>query len=93
VGVMDTPVVLSQNERTRDSMVILVSDNFLQRCRLITVRLRLVVATRLHKQFSSFWLRISSNTSSCSEESHEWNTLANPIRNVLSILQYWLENA
>jgi hypothetical protein len=28
---------------------------------------------------------------SCSEESHEWNTLANPIRNTLSILQYWLE--
>jgi hypothetical protein len=40
-------------------------------------RLRLVVAMTLHKQLSSFWLRISSNTPSCSEESHEWNTSAN----------------
>jgi hypothetical protein len=40
-------------------------------------RSRLVVEMRLHTQLSSFWLRISSNTSSCLEESHEWNTLAN----------------
>jgi hypothetical protein len=39
-------------------------------------RLELVVATKLHKQLSSFWLCISSNTPSCSEESHEWNILA-----------------
>jgi hypothetical protein len=28
---------------------------------------------------------------SFSEESHEWNTLANSIRHVLAILQYWLD--
>jgi hypothetical protein len=39
---------------------------------------KLVVATRLHKQLSSFRLCISSNMPSYSEESHEWNTLANP---------------
>jgi hypothetical protein len=54
-------------------------------------RLRLVVAMRLHRHLASFRLRISSNTLSCSEESHEWNTFANPIRHVLSILQNWLE--
>jgi hypothetical protein len=32
----------------------------------------------LHKQLSSFRLRILSNTPSCSEESHEWNIPANP---------------
>jgi hypothetical protein len=41
-------------------------------------RLELVAVTKLHKQFSSFWLRISSNTPSYSEESHEWNILAKP---------------
>jgi hypothetical protein len=41
------------------------------------VKLRLVVATRTHAQLSSFWLRMSSNTPSGSEESHEWNTLSN----------------
>jgi hypothetical protein len=41
-------------------------------------RLELVVATKLHKQLSSFRLCISSNTPSCSEESHEWNILAKP---------------
>jgi hypothetical protein len=46
--------------------------------RLITARLELVVATRLHTQLSSFRLCMSSNTPSCSRESHEWNTLANP---------------
>jgi hypothetical protein len=40
-------------------------------------RLQLVVAMRLHTQLSSFWLRMSSNTPSCSEESNEWNTFAN----------------
>jgi hypothetical protein len=54
-------------------------------------KLRLVVATRLQKQLSSFRLCILSNTPSCSEESHEWNTIANLIRHELSILQYWLE--
>jgi hypothetical protein len=34
-------------------------------------RLRLVVATRFHTQFSSFRLRTSGNTSSYSEEGHE----------------------
>jgi hypothetical protein len=53
--------------------------------------LRLVVATTLHKQLSLFRLFILSNTPSCSEESHEWNTFANPIRHALSILQYWIE--
>jgi hypothetical protein len=28
---------------------------------------------------------------SYSEESHEWNPFANPIRHALSILQFWLE--
>jgi hypothetical protein len=39
-------------------------------------RLELVVATKLHKQLSSFRLRILSNTPFCIEESHEWNILA-----------------
>jgi hypothetical protein len=55
------------------------------------VRIRLVAAMSLHLQLSSFQLRISSNTPSCSEESHEWNHFANPIRHTLSILQFWLE--
>jgi hypothetical protein len=55
------------------------------------VRLRLVVVTRFHTQLSSFQLRISSNTPSCSEEGHEWVDFANPIRHTLSILQFWLE--
>jgi hypothetical protein len=55
------------------------------------VRLRLVVATRLHTQLFSFWLRISSNKPSCSEEGHKWNPFANLIRRTLSILQIWLE--
>jgi hypothetical protein len=58
---------------------------------LFTARLILVVATRLHTQLSSFRLCILSNTSPCSEETHEWNTFANPIRHTLSILQKWLE--
>jgi hypothetical protein len=41
-------------------------------------RSRLVVAMTLHEQLSTFPLRISSNMPSCSEESHEWITLANP---------------
>jgi hypothetical protein len=59
------------------NMVMLVSKKIRHHSRLITARLRLVVATRLHKQLFSFWLRILSNTLSYSEESHEWNTLAN----------------
>jgi hypothetical protein len=59
-------------------MVMLVSQKVSHIGRLIMPRSRLVVATRLHKHLSSFWLRISSNTSSCLEESHEWNTHANP---------------
>jgi hypothetical protein len=55
------------------------------------VRLRLVVATRLHIQLSSSRLRMSGNTPSCSEEGHEWNPFANRIRHALSILQFWLE--
>jgi hypothetical protein len=54
-------------------------------------RSRLVVETRPHTRLSSFWLHISSNTSSYSEESHEWNTLADLIRHTFFILQYWLE--
>jgi hypothetical protein len=54
-------------------------------------RARLVVPMRPHTQLSSFQLRISSNTPSYSEESHEWDILASLIRHVLSILQYWLE--
>jgi hypothetical protein len=46
---------------------------------------------RLHPQFSSFQLRISSNTPSCSEEGHKFNAFANSIRHTLSILQFWLE--
>jgi hypothetical protein len=53
--------------------------------------LRLVVATRLHPQLSSFQIRILSNMPSYSEEGHEWNPFANPIRHTLSILQFWLE--
>jgi hypothetical protein len=60
------------------NMVMLVSKKVWYHGRLITARSRLVVATTLHKQLSSFRLRISSNTPSCSEESREWNTLANP---------------
>jgi hypothetical protein len=50
-------------------------------------RLELVVATRLYTQLSLFWLHISSNTPSFSEDGHEWNTIANPMRHALSILQ------
>jgi hypothetical protein len=60
------------------NMAILVSKKVLHLGRLITARLGLVVVTRLHKQLASFQLRISSNTPSCSEESNEWNILANP---------------
>jgi hypothetical protein len=56
-------------------------------------RLKLVVATRLHPQPSSFWLRISSNMPSCSEEDHVWNPFANPIRHALSICIFGLRNA
>jgi hypothetical protein len=54
-------------------------------------RLRLVAAMTLHTQLSSSWLCISSNTPSCSEESHEWNHFASLIRHTLSILQFQLE--
>jgi hypothetical protein len=40
-------------------------------------RLELIVAMRLHTQLSSFRLHMSSNTPSCSVESHECNTFAN----------------
>jgi hypothetical protein len=72
-------------------MVILVSVEIWRRGRLMMARLRLVVATRLHPQLSSFRLRISSNTPSCLEEGHEWDPFANLIRRALSILQFWLE--
>jgi hypothetical protein len=52
---------------------------------------RLVVATTLHTQLSLFQLCISSNTPSYLEEGHGWNTLANLIRQALSILQFWFE--
>jgi hypothetical protein len=55
----------------------LVFNKVWHRGRLITTRSRLVVAMRLRTQLSSFQLRISSNTPSCSEEGHELNTLAN----------------
>jgi hypothetical protein len=55
------------------------------------VRLRVVVATILHKQFSSFQLCILSNMSSYLEESLQWNTFSNLIRHALSSLQNWLE--
>jgi hypothetical protein len=71
--------------------VTLVSNKIWHCGRLITARLRVVVATRLHTQLFSFWLRISKNTPSCSEEGHEWDAFANSIRNVLPILQFWLE--
>jgi hypothetical protein len=91
VRVRDTPVVLSYNKRARVNMVILVSNMVWYRGRHMMARLRLVIAMRLHKQLSSFRLRISSNTQSCSEESHGWDPFANPIRHMLSILQFWLE--
>jgi hypothetical protein len=69
VKVWETPVVLSRNEWTSDDIVMLVSMNVWHRGRLITARSRLVVATRLHTQLSSFRLRILSNTLSCLEES------------------------
>jgi hypothetical protein len=59
-------------------MATLVSNTVWHCGRLIKARSRLVVATRSHTQLSSFWFRISSNTPSCSKESHEWNTFANP---------------
>jgi hypothetical protein len=77
VWVRNAPVVLRHNEWTRDKCGTLVSNKVWHLGRLITVRLRIVVATTLNKQLSSFRLCISSNTPSCSEESHEWNTLAN----------------
>jgi hypothetical protein len=54
-------------------------------------RVGLVVATKLHAQLSSSQLCISSNTSSSSEEDYEWHPFANPIRNILSTLQFWLD--
>jgi hypothetical protein len=74
VRVIDT---LSHNDGLETNVVILVSNTVWHHGRLITARSRLVVATRLHKQLSSFRLRISSNMPSCSEENHEWNTLPN----------------
>jgi hypothetical protein len=56
VRVRDTPVFLSHNEWTRDEHGNACVPEGLTFGRLITVRLRLVVATRLHKQLSSFWL-------------------------------------
>jgi hypothetical protein len=53
---------------------------------LMMVRSRLVVATRLHTQLSSFQLRIPNNMPSCLEEGHKQNPFANPIRPTLSIL-------
>jgi hypothetical protein len=50
------------------NMVRLVFKKLWHLGRLIMAKLRLVVAMRLHKQLSSFQLRISSNTPSCSEE-------------------------
>jgi hypothetical protein len=73
------------------NMVMLVSNKVSHRGRLMMVRLRLVVATRLHTQLSSSQLRITSNTPSCSEEGYKWNTFANSIRHTLSILQFWLK--
>jgi hypothetical protein len=78
VRARDAPVVLSRNEWTRDERGTLVSKKVWHLGRLISVRLRLVVVMALHNQLSSFRLRISSNMPSCSEENHEWNTLANP---------------
>jgi hypothetical protein len=72
-------------------MIMVVSNKVWPRGRLIMAKLWLVLATRLHTQLSSSWLRISSNMSSCSEEGHEWDPFANPIRHVISILQFWLE--
>jgi hypothetical protein len=74
------------------NMVILVSIEILHRGRLMMVRLRLVVAMRLHMQLSSSRLRMSSNTPSCSEESREWNQFANPIRHAPSIFNSGLRN-
>jgi hypothetical protein len=78
VRARDAPVILSRNEWTRDERSTLLSKKVWHLGWLITVRLRLVVAMTLYKQLSSFQLRISSNTPSCSEENHELNTLANP---------------
>jgi hypothetical protein len=72
-------------------MVILVSIEIWHRGRLMMVRLRLVVATRLHIQLPSSRLRMSGNTPSYSDEGHKWNPFANPIRHALSILQFCLE--
>jgi hypothetical protein len=57
------------------NMVTLVSKMVWHFGKLITARLRLVVAKTLHKQLSSFRLHILSNTPSCLEESHKWNLL------------------
>jgi hypothetical protein len=88
IRVRDTPVILSHKNGLATNMVILVSIEIWHCGRLKMVRLRLVVATRLHIQLSSSRLRISSNTPSCSEEGHKWNPFANPIRHTLSILQF-----
>jgi hypothetical protein len=69
VRVWDTPIVLSHNERTSDEHGNIDVQEGLTSRRLITVRLRLLVATRLHKQLFPFQLCISSNVPSCSEES------------------------
>jgi hypothetical protein len=85
IRVRDTSIILSRNEWTSDEHGN-AGVKVRHHSRLIMIRWGLVIATRLHKQLSSFQLHISSNTSSCSEESHEWNTFANPIRHALSIL-------
>jgi hypothetical protein len=86
IRVRDTSVVLSHNKRLGTNMVIIMPSKVWAHGRLMMVWLRLVVATRLHTQFSSSRICISSNKPSCSEESYEWDLIANPIRYVLSIL-------
>jgi hypothetical protein len=48
---------------------------------------------RLHKQLSSFRLRILSNTPSYLEESHEWNTIVNPTGTGFLFCKSGLRNA
>jgi hypothetical protein len=90
VRVRDATVVL-RTDGLGTNMVRLVSNKVWPRGRLMMARLRPVVAMRLHAQLSSFQLCNSSNTPSCSEEGHDWDPFANPIRHALSILQLWLE--
>jgi hypothetical protein len=70
----------------RTNMLMFMSDKSWKQIGRLMIRIRSVVATKLHTQPSSFRLRSSSNTSSCSEEGYEEDPLANLIKECIFYL-------